>query len=111
MPCALLVNGGQTFWIDHMKAVYQLLYKDSQVNVRTALSAGFKEIVDLLDLQKMDKLDERQFFVEVVNHYLNDSEEISSKVIPHICHLVSKFPDEQRSELLDTLIRSKIEQI
>jgi hypothetical protein len=49
--------------------------------------------------------------VTVVNHYLKDSEEISSKVLPTICKLVSKFPDSEKTELLDNLIRTKIESI
>lgn len=47
----------------------------------------------------------------VLNHYLKDSEEISSKVLPTICKLVSKFPDSEKTELLDNLIRTKIESI
>ena len=93
LPCALLVNGGQAFWFKHLKSIYTMLYKDSLINVRTTMSAGFKKIIDLLDIQKMEKEEERKFFVDVMNHYLNDSEAISAKVLPDICHLVSKFPD------------------
>ena len=111
MPCALLVNGGQKFWTDHMKSIYEMLYKDMLVNVRTAMSSGFKEIIELLDIDKMEKEEERKFFVDVLNHYLIDTEEISSKVLPTLCKLVSKFPDEEKTELLDNLIRRKIEAI
>jgi len=55
LPCALLVNGRQKFWQSHLKGIHSMLYKDSQLNVRTAMSAGFKEVIDLLDIQKMEK--------------------------------------------------------
>ena len=41
MPCAILVNGGNSFWLSHLKNIYELLYKDILINVRTAMSAGF----------------------------------------------------------------------
>ena len=111
LPCALLVNGGQKFWFSHLKDIYTMLNKDSLINVRTAMSAGFKEIIDLLNVQTMEKEEERKFFIDVMNQYLNDSDEISAKVLPDICHLVSKFPDTEKIELLDSLIRVKIEAI
>mgnify|MGYP006893258641 CR=1 FL=1 len=55
MPCAVLVNQGTTFWDDHLKPKYDLLYKDILLNVRTALAAGFKEIIGLLNIEKMEK--------------------------------------------------------
>ena len=88
-----------------------MLYKDMLVNVRTAMSSGFKEIIELLDIDKMENQEDRKFFVDVLNHYLIDTEEISSKVLPTLCKLVSKFPDEEKTELLDNLIRRKIEAI
>ena len=106
MPCAILVNGGQKFWFDHLKNIYELIYKDILINVRTTMSAGFKEIIELLDIDKMEDLEERKFFVTVLNHYLKDTDEkISSKVLPTICSLVSKFPDSEKAGLLDNLIR------
>ena len=75
MPCAILVNGGSKFWFDHLKNIYELLYKDILINVRTAMSAGFKEIIELLDIDKMEDLEERKFFVTVLNHYLKDTDE------------------------------------
>lgn len=111
MPCAIMVNGGQKFWFSHLKSVYEVLYKDILINTRTTMSAGFKEVIELLDIDKMEKAEDRQFFVTVLNHYLKDSEEISSKVLPHICKLVSKFPDSDKTDLLDNLIRTKIESI
>lgn len=59
----------------------------------------------------MQNQEERKFFVTVLNHFLKDSEEISSKVLPTICKLISKFPEEEKNELLDSLVRSKIESI
>jgi len=49
--------------------------------------------------------------VTVLNHFLKDSEEISAKVLPTICQLISKFPEEEKTELLDSLVRTKIESI
>ena len=75
------------------------------------MSAGFKEIIDLLDIDKMEQEKDRQFFVDVLNHYLKDSEEISSKVLPTICKLVSKFPEAEKTDLLENLLRTKVESI
>ena len=111
MPCAIMVNGGQKFWFSHLKNIYELLYKNILINTRTTMSAGFKEVIELLEIEKMDKPEDRQFFVTVLNHYLKDTDDISSKVLPTICKLVSKFPDEEKTELLDNLIRTKIESI
>ena len=106
-----MVNGGQKFWFSHLKNIYELLYKDILINTRTTMSAGFKEVIELLEIEKMDKPEDRQFFVTVLNHYLKDTDDISSKALPTICKLVSKFPDDEKTELLDNLIRTKIESI
>jgi hypothetical protein len=111
MPCTLLVNQGQKFWMSHLKSIYETLYKDQLITVRTALSAGFKEIIELLDIDKMEHDTERQFFVDVLNHFLKDNEDISSKVLPYICKLVAKFPEKERTEQLEKLIKTKIESI
>lgn len=55
MPCAILVNGGQKFWLDHLKSIYDLLYQDILINVRTAMSSGFIEVINHLDIDKMEK--------------------------------------------------------
>ena len=48
----------------------------------------------------------------MLNQYLKDSDEsITQKVLPTICDLVSKFDDEKKQSLLDTLIKPKIEAI
>jgi hypothetical protein len=47
----------------------------------------------------------------VLDHYLKDSDEISSKVLPSICKLVSKFPEAEKMDLLENLIKPKIETI
>lgn len=111
MPCAILVNGGQKFWNTHLKNIYELLIKDVLINTSTSMAAGFKEIIEILDIDKMETQEERQFFVVVFNRYYKDSEEISAKVLPTMCKLVSKFPDDEKTELLDSLIRTKIESI
>jgi len=75
MPCAILVNGGQKFWLDHLKSIYVLLYKDILINVRTAMSSGFIEVINHLDIDKMEKEEEQEYFVTVLNHFLKDSDE------------------------------------
>ena len=42
---------------------------------------------------------------------MDDTEDIQAKVLPTLCTLVSKFPEEDKSKLLDSLIRKKIEAI
>jgi predicted small secreted protein len=42
----------------------------------------------------MEGEEEKQFFINVLNHFLKDTDEISTKVLPTICALVSKFPEE-----------------
>ena len=52
------------------------------------------------------------FFPEnVLNHFLKDTDEISTKVLPTICALVSKCPEEKKMSLLNELIKTKIEAI
>lgn len=111
MPCAIMVNGGQKFWKSHLKNVYDQLYKDVVVNTSTSMAAGFKEIIELLDIDKMESKEEREFFITVFNRYYKDSDEISAKVLPTMCKLVSKFPNQEKAEMLESLIRTKIESI
>ena len=111
LPCALLVNGKSKFWFAHAKSIYELLYKDILLNLRTTISASFKEVIEILEIDKMEDVEERRFFVDVLNHFLKDTEEIQAKVLPTLCTLVSKFPEEEKTELLDSLIRAKIESI
>ena len=47
----------------------------------------------------------------MLNHYLKDSEEISAKVLPTICKLVSKFPETEKIDLLENLIKPKVDSI
>ena len=95
-----------------MKPIYELLYKDVLLNVRTALAAGFKEIIKLIPIDKMEKDEDKEYFITVLNHFLKDSDEsISQKVLPTLCTLVSKFPNAKKLELLDDLIKQKIEAI
>ena len=75
MPCAILVNGGQKFWLEHLKAIYDLLYKDILINVRTAMSSGFIEVINHLDIDKMEKEEDQEYFVTVLNHFLKDTDE------------------------------------
>lgn len=110
LPCALLVNGKNKFWLGHLKQFYILLYKDILLNLRTTVSASFKEVIELIDFTDLEE-SERQFFVDVLNHFLEDTEDIQAKVLPTLCTLVSKFPAEDKAKLLDSLIRNKIEAI
>lgn len=75
MPCAILVTKGTTMWNDHLKTIYDLLYKDVLINVRTALASGFKEVIKLVEIDKMEKEEDKLYFLEVLNHYLKDSED------------------------------------
>ena len=98
--------------MDHMKNIYELLYKDILLNVRTTMAAGFKEVINLVEIEKMENPEDQQYFITIINHYLKDTEEIvSQKVLPTMCTLVSKFPEEKKLELLDSLIKQKIETI
>lgn len=39
--------------------IYEMLYKDKDKNVRTTMSAGFKEIINLLDIELMENAEEQ----------------------------------------------------
>ena len=88
MPCALLINN-EAFWTSTLKPIYDLLYKDVLLNIRTAMAAGFKEVIQLVDLNKMD-LSLKTYFVTVLEHFLDDKEaKINQLVLPTICSLVN----------------------
>ena len=36
-----------------------MLYKDILINVRTSMSSGFKEVIELLDIDKMENPEEQ----------------------------------------------------
>lgn len=59
LPCALMVNGKATFWFDHIKNIYDMLYKDVLINLRTTLASSFKEVIQILDISQMQDKDER----------------------------------------------------
>lgn len=113
LPCALLVTGSDLeFWNSTLKNIYDMLHKDILLNVRTTMAAGFKEVIRLIDFSRLDNEQERGYFIKVLNQYLKDSDKlISQKVLPTICDLVQKFDDEKKTELLDSLIKPKIEAI
>lgn len=54
LPCTLLVNGGTIFWLAHMKNIYEMLYKDVLINLRTTIASSFKEIIEILEIDKME---------------------------------------------------------
>jgi hypothetical protein len=45
------------FWKSHLRNVYELLYKDILINIRTTMSSSFKEIIELVQIEKMEKED------------------------------------------------------
>lgn len=60
----------------------------------------------------MDKEADKDYFIALLNHFLKDGEEkISSLVLPTLCTLVSKFSETKKQELLESLIKQKIEAI
>lgn len=67
LPCALLVNGGQKYWLAHLKPIYKILLKDTPTEAKTALSAGFKELINLVSIEKLESKEERQFILEIMN--------------------------------------------
>ena len=44
----------------------------------------------------MEKPD-RDYFVELLNHFLADTDEIQAKVLPEMCALISKFPTDEKN--------------
>jgi hypothetical protein len=56
MPCALMVNDPK-FWKSHLRNVYELLYKDILINIRTTMSSSFKEVIELVKIEQMEKED------------------------------------------------------
>ena len=59
MPCALLVNGKSKYWFASLKNIYEILYKDILINLRTSISSSFKEIIEILEINKMEKVEDR----------------------------------------------------
>lgn len=91
LGCALTINGGQTYWESKLKSIYQRLFKDILQNVRKSLASSLVEIVKLVD---MELVENQQFFLEVLNFYLNDLEDIKQKVTPHLCKFIASYPEE-----------------
>jgi hypothetical protein len=44
MPCAILVSP-YSFWKEHLRNIYELLYKDILINIRTTMSSSFKDVI------------------------------------------------------------------
>lgn len=80
------------------------------MNLRTSLASSFKELIQILEIDKMNQ-EERKYFVELLNHFLQDTDDIQAKVLPTMCSLISKFPGDEKNQLLETLIKEKIESI
>lgn len=91
LPCMLLINGEESFWASRLKAIYEKLYKDILLTIRKTLAASLFEVVKLVDMKKKDN---QTFFLEVVNHFLSDIDEIKNKVMPRLCEIVSCFPKD-----------------
>jgi hypothetical protein len=113
LPCTLLVTGSNLdFWNSTLKNIYDMLHKDVLLNVRTAMAAGFKEVIRLIEFSNLKDEQDKEYFINVLNHYLKDSDKlICQKVLPTICDLVQKFDDDKKTELLDSLIKPKIDAI
>jgi hypothetical protein len=75
MPCALMVNGRQKFWLSHLKVFYDQLYKGILINLRTTMASGFIEIINHLDIETMEDSAEQEYLITVLNHYLGDTDE------------------------------------
>ena len=76
------------------------------------MASGFLEVINHLDIETMEQPAEQEYLITILNHFLKDSDEkICQKVLPTICTLVSKFPEAKKTELLSTLIKTKIEDI
>jgi hypothetical protein len=54
LPCALLVNGRNKFWFDHIKTIYEMLRKETAMNLRVSLACSFKELISILEIDKMN---------------------------------------------------------
>jgi|TARA_B110001450_G_C17639280_1_gene488645 hypothetical protein len=39
------------------------------------MSSGFIEVINHLDIDKMEKEEDQEYFVTVLNHYLKDADE------------------------------------
>eukprot|EP00347_Sterkiella_histriomuscorum_P014101 403362163 len=106
--CALTINGGQTYWETKLRSIYQKLYKDILLNVKKSLASSLVEIVKLVDIESQEN---QQFFLEVLNHFLGDIEEIKSKLTPELCKFIAVYPSEQHNHLVSTFIREQLQNI
>jgi hypothetical protein len=105
----LLVNGGKTYWGRTVKAVYKVLYKDILLNVRKSLAASLVEVCRLIELKgDLDEDDDRTFVVEVVNHLLEDDDEVKLNLLPNLVEFVALFPEDHQQVLLNSIIRERL---
>lgn len=79
-----------------MQPIYEMLSKEKALNLRTSLACSFKELITILEMDKMDN-DQRKYFVELLNNFLSDSDDIQAKVLPTMCTLISKFPSDEKN--------------
>lgn len=77
--CALLINGGEDYWLSTLKPIYEKLYKDLQINVRKTLASSLVEVMKQVD---MGNPDNQEFFMKVIQQFTQDIEEIKVKVAP-----------------------------
>jgi len=82
-----------------LKTVYSMLYKDLLINVRKSLAASLIEIAKLISL-KDATAEDQTFFVDAINHFLQDVDEVRHKLLPHLCGIVALFPDDKQQSLL-----------
>ncbi len=107
MPCVLLVNG-KNYWAAKLKLFYEMIHKDVLLSVRKSLAAGLIEVAKLIDVKGATN-DDQKFLIEVLSTFVCDVDEVRYKVMPHLCAIVTMFPEEKQTLLLQTLIRDRIE--
>lgn len=90
LPCAIQVlDSNVNFWNTHLRNVYDMLYKDILLTVRTSMAAGFKEIIKMINFDLLEKESDKEYFINVLNSYLKDKDQgICKKVLPTICGVV-----------------------
>jgi hypothetical protein len=79
LPCALALNGGQAFWEKRGMQVFKRLYKDLLISVRKSLAASLTDVIKLVDMRNVEN---QRFFVEILQAFSADIDEIKAKLNP-----------------------------
>jgi hypothetical protein len=88
LPCVLFVNRSESNW-QRLKPIYVKLYRDVLLSVRKTLAASMSQVVKLVNMKDPDN---QIFFLEVINHFLEDIDDIKQRILPQICEFVSLYP-------------------